>query len=184
MIYFTADEHYGHKNIISYSSRPFKDLDEMHEQLAYRFNETVSFGDCTVHLGDFSLDERLVSRYLSVLNGTHVLVPGNHDRCHPRRGGHSRSVSKYISYGFSEVCASGQSRRRIGEHWVNLCHLPYTSHDGRFSEYLPTDSGEWLLHGHVHERWKVKGRMINVGVDQWDYRPVSKKQILEVIENE
>ncbi|MGH9119071.1 MAG: hypothetical protein ACRD0A_14670 [Acidimicrobiales bacterium] len=45
----------------------------------------------------------------------------------------------------------------------------------------PEDRGRWLLHGHVHERWLQRGRMINVGVDAWDYRPVAEEQIASVI---
>jgi calcineurin-like phosphoesterase family protein len=34
----------------------------------------------------------------------------------------------------------------------------------------------------VHEKWKVSddGRMINVGVDVWDFKPVHVDQLLEL----
>jgi len=45
------------------------------------------------------------------------------------------------------------------------------------------DDGESiLLCGHVHDKWKVKGRQINVGVDVWNYAPVSHEKILKLIE--
>jgi calcineurin-like phosphoesterase family protein len=68
---------------------------------------------------------------------------------------------------------------------LKLHHLPYTGdhHDSeeRYREYRPKDNGLWLLHGHVHTTWKFKDRMINVGVDQWDFTPVSLDQIKAVI---
>ena len=38
-----------------------------------------------------------------------------------------------------------------------------------------------LLHGHVHTRWQVDGRQVNVGCDVWDYRPVSEAELLAAI---
>jgi calcineurin-like phosphoesterase family protein len=35
----------------------------------------------------------------------------------------------------------------------------------------------WLLHGHVHEKWRQQGRMVNVGVDVWDFTPVAEDVI-------
>lgn len=36
-----------------------------------------------------------------------------------------------------------------------------------------------FLCGHVHEKWKRRGSIINVGVDQWDFRPVTLYELLE-----
>jgi len=44
--------------------------------------------------------------------------------------------------------------------------------------------GQWLLHGHVHQAWKVKGNMINLSVEVWDYKPVSEDTIYEIISQE
>lgn len=53
--------------------------------------------------------------------------------------------------------------------------------DRRFPEHKPDNNGGWLLHGHVHQRWQVKGKQINVGVDVWDYAPVSQASVEALI---
>ena len=41
MIYFISDLHFGHKSILKYTKRPFRDLDHMHEELIKRWNEYI-----------------------------------------------------------------------------------------------------------------------------------------------
>lgn len=65
-----------------------------------------------------------------------------------------------------------------------VAHFPYRgdSHDwDRFVDCRPADRGRWLLYGHVHERWLQRGRMINVGVDAWSYRPVSEEELSRLL---
>ena len=181
-IWFTSDWHIGHANIIKYSERPFKDVAEMTEELVSRHNAVVRPGDTVIDVGDFSMDSRWVEPTLKRLHGTRTLVSGNHDRCHPchRSGEHWRK--KYLSYGFKEVLAS--LNMDIGGQSVRVEHMPYQE-DGRhglkYAEWRPKDDGRWQLHGHVHNLWRVKGRMINVGVDVNAYRPVHIDEIAELI---
>ena len=44
-VHFTSDVHFGHKNIIRYCNRPFKDVDDMDEQLIQRWNSVVKPDD-------------------------------------------------------------------------------------------------------------------------------------------
>ena len=62
----------------------------------------------------------------------------------------------------------------------NLCHLPYSGRPRRdldpqdkYRSWRPPDDGRWLICGHVHEKWRQLGRMINVGVDVWAMQPVN-----------
>ena len=80
--FFTADEHYGHENVIRYNNRPFKNADEMDNELIRRHNEVVSAGDLVIHVGDFTLkhNRRFVENaYIRRLNGNHIFLKGSHD---------------------------------------------------------------------------------------------------------
>lgn len=44
------------------------------------------------------------------------------------------------------------------------------------------DGGGGLIHGHVHTRWKVSGRQINVSVENWNFEPVGLEAIAAIIE--
>ena len=81
MYFFTADQHFGHENIIRFCNRPFGSAEEMDRELIRRHNEVVSPGDTVVHAGDFAFrNARPPQSYLEELNGEHVLVRGSHDR--------------------------------------------------------------------------------------------------------
>lgn len=41
-IFFTADHHFGHQNIIKFSARPFESLEQMNEQLIKKWNKKLA----------------------------------------------------------------------------------------------------------------------------------------------
>lgn len=185
--WFTSDLHLGHANIIEYSSRPFDSVDAMNRALIARWNEVVADDDEVWMLGDFALGKIADTLPLvAELAGRKVLLTGNHDRCWP---GHGRRAEgwheRYLEAGFDEI-RHGDMSIGVGEHESLACHFPYRgdSHDrDRFVDSRPADRGRWLLHGHVHERWLQRGRMINVGVDAWNYRPVKDAELSHLIDS-
>ena len=182
--YFTADLHLGHSNIIEYSGRPFRDATHMNTELVARWNSTVQPMDEVVVLGDFAMG-RIAETLpvVSELHGRKVLLAGNHDHCwHGHKKGVDAAVDRYLEAGFDEIW-QGRVDLQIGQARVVACHFPYRgdSHDpDRYVAHRPADEGAWLLHGHVHERWKVRENMINVGVDAWDYAPVSENALADL----
>ena len=184
--FFTADLHLGHRNIIEYCQRPFAGVDEMDAALVDGWNETVSDDDEVIVLGDFALGRLADTLAMtSLLRGRKVLLAGNHDRCWSgHRKGVEQATRRYLDAGFDSVW-QGVVELEVGATSVLACHFPYrgdSREQDRYVEHRPSDRGAWLLHGHVHDRWKVRDRMINVGVDVWDYRPVAEATLAELIE--
>lgn len=75
---------------------------------------------------------------------------------------------------------------------VQVSHFPYATDDPalhrdaqrrtHLDPWRPVEDGSWLLCGHVHEAWRQRGRMINVGVDAWGGRPVEEDTLCALIE--
>lgn len=183
--WFTADLHLGHANIIRYSSRPFPNADAMNRTLLDLWNATVAESDDVWILGDFAMGD--IDQTLSLvaeLSGRKLLLAGNHDRCWAGHGRRSEGwTDRYLDAGFAEV-HQGERVLAIGDTAVLACHFPYRGDSQareRFRAHRPADAGRWLLHGHVHDRWRQSERMINVGVDAWDYRPVSTEVLAGLV---
>lgn len=184
-LWLTSDLHFGHENIIRYCDRPFADVDEMDDELVRRWNERVAPDDVVWVLGDVALGPIHASlRKVAALAGEKHLVAGNHDRCWPGNRKHERWIEEYRDAGFVEIVTTAEID--LGDGLVlPACHFPYRgdSHDDdRFVPYRPVDDGGWLLHGHVHERWKVDDRQINVGCDVWDYAPVAAAALRALVD--
>lgn len=188
MIYFSSDHHFYHQNIIRFCNRPFATVEEMNEKLVNAWNEIVDPEDEVYYIGDFSMAFRPVELYTKRLNGSKFLIPGNHDFCHSvhkksrSKENQDKWIAKYIENGWIVL---PEEFKFDSIPALNLCHLPYGNLDHknlengpRYLDKRPKDDGQWLLCGHVHNSWKMKGKMINVGVDVWDYKPVSLDQIL------
>lgn len=184
--WFTSDLHFGHTNIIQYSGRPFADAEEMNEALIDRWNAVVHRTDTVWVLGDVAMGRiadtlPLVGR----LRGRKLLLAGNHDRCWAGNGPKAAEwLPRYLDAGFDEVL-QGTVAMTVGGHDVLACHFPYRGDSQDFDRHpdaRPVDGGSWLLHGHVHEQWRQHDRMINVGCDVWDYRPVDETTLAALID--
>jgi len=178
-IWFTSDHHFGHANIIKYCNRPFNSVGHMNAIMEDIWNSTIKPDDLVYYLGDFAMNPRAVSEILRNLNGKKILIPGNHDRCY--RLSSSKWLDHYLAAGF--VSVEMERRLEIAGESVLLNHLPYRNDPAqKYFELRPVDNGGWLIHGHVHNRWKVSRKQINVSVDVWSFEPVSWKTIAEIIQ--
>jgi len=148
----------------------------------------VGVADTIYYLGDFSLATRPLDLFMPRLNGEKFLVMGNHDVCHPcNKKKAEAALPLYAESGF-KILGLEAPLEICGEK-VRLHHMPYqeTSAEEGYApapkhlQYRPKDDGMWLLHGHVHEKWRVKNKMINVGVDVWDFHPVPLEEIERII---
>lgn len=197
--FFTADLHLGHRNIARYEPErarlagiapldgPADDETQsrLDSFLIDRWNETVGPDDEVWLLGDACmgrLDHTI--EHLRRLLGRITLVPGNHDRVWA--GDHRRQQwwDKYLDAGIDEIVDGTTTLELADGTVVDLDHFPYEGDSGNEDRYIdrrPVDRGRVLLHGHVHSSWRTNGRMINVGVDVWDYRPVPEQRLVELL---
>jgi len=167
-IYFTSDTHYGHSNIIKYCNRPFIDVNEMNKELIENWNSVVDDNDDIYQLGDFSFGNPV--RYMSLLNGNIISIRGNHDRDNICRTWIQRMDFEYGGYKFL-----------INHRPVFRPGTPDPYNDGERYGTVNLDDYDYILCGHIHEKWKVKQKNINVGVDVWGFKPVSIEEIIELI---
>ena len=82
--WITSDLHFGHANIMKFcpvTRAGFTDTDHMREQMISEWNRDVAPEDETFILGDFAfLPAKDAVDILRRLNGTKILIEGNHDR--------------------------------------------------------------------------------------------------------
>lgn len=79
--YVSSDRHIGHKNILKYDNRPFKNIDEHDDAIINIINATVKEWDRLIFLWDaFLCGITRARKYLSLINCQNIsFTAGNHD---------------------------------------------------------------------------------------------------------
>lgn len=166
-VWFTSDTHISHANVIKYSKRPFKNVTEMNGEIMNRWNEVVRPGDTVYHLGDVASekDEDYLYNYICRLNGQKHLILGNHDR------GILKTNVKSLFASISTL-----KDIKVDDQHIVLCH--YAMRVWNKSHY-----GAWQLFGHSHGSLPDDPNLLScdVGVDCWNYTPVSFEQLKHVM---
>ena len=157
--YFTSDTHFGDSRVLRIDRRPFGSV-ALHDQaLIDNWNAVVTTDDEVWHLGDFARGTAMeVDQLLATLNGRKHLIIGNNDE-----------PATVAAAGFASV-------QHYAEHVIDgrlfvLCHYP-------FRTWNQMGKGAVDLHGHSHGKLTPATRQYDVGVDVWNYRPVTIEQIL------
>jgi calcineurin-like phosphoesterase family protein len=155
MIYFTSDTHFDHKNVLSYSSRNFHDVNEMNEKIIANWNSIVRSEDTVYHLGDFAFSNP--QKFIDRLVGNIIFVKGSHDK----------SIdAPYMRIIYPDGLKDEYGNKRS----ITLCHYSMRSWDK--SHYA-----SWHLYGHHHGMLEPYGLSFDVGVDRWNFFPVSLEQV-------
>ncbi len=178
MIYVTSDAHFGHRNIIEFCNRQFGDVHSMNKHMTESWNKVIKPEDEVYYLGDFSLtmSKRFARNLLCKLNGIKYMIKGNHDRTY--------MLNNYKNSGLIQ--------------WWDYSHEMSYVHNGKtynfsmshYPHYPSKGSDIICLHGHVHGIYEHHGEyvhapgVIDVGVDNVGYEPLSIVQIIEYIERQ
>jgi len=165
--FYTSDLHVDHTNIIKLNKRPFINIDEMKETIITNWNKTVTNSDIVYLLGDTCLKVQNFIELVKVLNGQLHIIRGNHD---------DEVIKKAINgYKIKNVVYHRDILRvKDGSHTVILSHYPIYEWDRWFR-------GSIHLYGHVHGNIgrSFRPRAYDVGVNIWNYRPVTLDEIIK-----
>jgi calcineurin-like phosphoesterase family protein len=183
--FFSADLHFGHKGILNYCDRPFKDVDHMTNVIVEYHNSIVGPEDTVYILGDFSMNPKWAKRLVPLLNGNLYLIPGNHDACFIGHKKHEKMRQKYLEAGFKGIYQWKFHTLSNGEN-VFLSHLPYAAdynytYDDRYIEHRLKDTGTKLLCGHVHEAWVKLENQVNVGIDAHNMKYLTEDAVIKLL---
>jgi calcineurin-like phosphoesterase family protein len=153
-----SDTHFFHRNIIDYCDRP-----ENHDQLMLdNWQEMIADDAPILHLGDFALGPRGdIEELAPKLPGNKYLLMGNHDR---------RGKRFYYELGFTIVdpfMLDYKGKKLVFSH--------YPDYQRKFIQY----PNHINIHGHIHEKTIDDPQLINVSVEQTDYRPLWLPDLLE-----
>ena len=161
MYYISADCHFSHWNIIKYCNRPFKSVGEMNDTIIKNFNSVIKPDDIFYNLGDFCMGDKYdyIASLINRLNGRKVFIRGNHDKVKILN---QLKEDKLIE-DWHDIFAT-----YINGQYIVMCHYPMRSWD-------KSSHGSWHTFGHVHSRFDNNnyGLSCDVGVDSWNYFPVS-----------
>lgn len=150
-VWFSSDYHFGHANIIKYCDRPYSSVEEMDNDIINKHNEVVKKTDLVICLGDISFNHSI--EHLHKMNGSFIIVKGNHDDKHVKKISFNNLVLSY--YNINLLCVH-KPIHIYGKFHLNIC-------------------------GHVHEKWQYRKDInaLNVGVDVNNFYPVSLKEVLK-----
>ena len=183
--FLSADTHFCHASILQHCNRPWQTIEEHDEALIKNWNSVVSKRDLVFFMGDFAMIPKqtdgtarmkLYRRLRMRLNGKIILGGlGNHDQM-------SQIVYQEC---FSEVHQFVE--RKINGYCFTMCHYPLVSWNR--SHYNKQNNSDFkkcsfMVHGHCHNRLPYSNPfLVDVGVDGWNYTPVSIEQLFKKIDS-
>lgn len=161
-IYYIADMHLGHENIIRLSNRPFDSVEEMDKVLIDNYNSVVTDEDDVYFLGDVSFKGKDPVAYLKQMKGKKHLIVGNHDGAILKNPA-ARKMFEEIS-DYKDISDNGRR--------VILFHYPIAEWNGYFRN-------SYHIYGHIHnndknEVWAYMSKLkncFNAGVDLTEFMP-------------
>ena len=143
-----SDTHFNHANIIEYTGRPYKSVEEMNRALITHWQSNVQPDDYIIHCGDFFMGRSDAAEpILKQLPGKIIFIKGNHDKL-VQKMNLQRYFAAYEEY--LEI--------KVGADCAVLSHFP-------IEVWNNAHKGWWHLHGHSHGTSRKLGGRLDVGVD-------------------
>lgn len=156
-----SDQHFSHKNIITFENRPFSSIEEMNEAMTAAHNSVVAEDDLVYMLGDVSFHKQEAYKQVAALNGRKVLIRGNHDNTRDKR--------------FTEQFESVHDYLKVKVNGVDVVMFHYPIYEWDKMHY-----GAVHLHGHVHGKpTGIDGRIFDVWAGGNFFKPYSLEQLVD-----
>ena len=172
--FYISDLHFGHKNILAFDNRPFKDTAEHDRAIIERWNSAVGIEDSVWILGDFSWYPAMKTiEIYKQLNGIKHLVIGNHD--------HKLLRNRDVQALFTEIVPYKEIDFG-NNNGVVLCHYPIPCFNHHYNSF------EWNMMERVkYEMTALYDKpcnMYNVGcmIPYMDYTPRTLEEIIRANE--
>lgn len=165
MLFFTSDQHFGHKAITHMDNRPFEGWQEHDQGLIDAWNSVVTNNDVVYQLGDFSYkcSSKYALEIAMKLHGKRIyFLKGNHDG--NRQEFISACDDRFVCLGrYHELSIDGRN--------VVLCHFPIES-------WSAMHRGTWHIHGHTHGKSRRIASRLDVSVTGPHIRPWSLEEVI------
>lgn len=165
MIWFTADTHFDHRNIINYCNRPFKDVDDMNQWLVFNWNAVIDPRDTVYFLGDFAFKNH--EYWIKQLKGHKILIVGSHDK-------ELKSLCHFPYPQWAFEASSPMLEIKIDGQYITLCHYC-------MRVWPRSHRGSWHLYAHSHGDLEPIGKSWDVGIDNNNYFPVPWTHIKDIM---
>lgn len=189
-IFFSSDQHFGHRNVVKFCNRPYSDEKEMGKALIENWNSVVGPEDIVVTMGDFFWfnDSHSIKKVVNKLNGTIYMVLGNHDKKESFR---RCDTEKFIIVdGITHIFLRCENEDK----WYQKTFEIVCSHYPQMT-WSHRDKGAINLFGHIHSGPRTlaeidqdlplwTGQQLDVGVDNQEYKPVSFEDVLYQLEEQ
>ncbi len=160
-VWIWSDQHFGHKNIIQYSNRPYPNVELMNECLWGNYRKIVQPDDIVIWGGDIAFGNiQGVNEILNDLPGHNIHIIGNHDMS---RNGKINGLILDEQY----PCLVLDVDDAELEYQILLTHHPLTD----------VPDGCINIHGHCHQSPQLSDKHINVCVEHTNYAPISMKEL-------
>lgn len=143
-LFFTADLHFGHKNILQHQpNRPFANEDDTSAHDAWLLDlwkSTVDKYDSVYILGDLTFFKSEDARHLlEKLPGRKYMIIGNHDGSIKAYSNYFMTTAQIMDLTIKPTVCAGLSDNMM----LSLCHYPMVTWNHK-------PHGSIMLHGHCH----------------------------------
>lgn len=195
MRYFTSDTHFGHPLVTAL--RGF--LNNGRLRAEYR-DVWQAQGRAAAHtwIKQYVRDNQTSFKAICDITRHENTIIGNHDRNFRLRSNDAlyenvfETIDDYreIDMELPVLDGTGKPTAATTRQTIGMSHFPrlsaLTEEHGnwpenwnKFADVAPTTEG-WLLYGHTHQGIPngTDPLSVNVGLDAWDFKPVSEQQIL------